>query len=399
MASQSASTQDSIGINGGTGSQSLPVENSTVDESRQMEETKQQDVIEHKGKKRSPWWDFYDVVVVNKATKAKCKACNKVLGGESRNGTTHLKEHYHRCPCRRVGGDIRQMVLKGNSKGDLSHGSFNNGEARLALAKMVIIHEYPLSIVEHRGFRDFTVTLQPLFKCPSRNTLKSDVMKVYAEEKCKVIHLLEECDCRVAITTDVWTSSNQKRGFMAITAHFIDNSWVLRSQILRFIYVPCPHTSEVLTEVLIEAMMEWNLDSRLSTITVDNCSINDSMIGKLKTKLNTTHLVKDGSLFHMRCSAHILNLVVKIGLDEIKDFIENVRDSVVYWTASPKRVEKFEEVCRGMKVPCSKKLGLDCPTRWNSTYLMLKVALHYKNVFPRLKLRESQYKTVPLESE
>ena len=52
-----------------------------------------------------------------------------------------------------------------------------------------------------------------------------------------------------------------------------------------------------------------------------------------------------------------------------------------------------------MKVPCTRRLGLDCPTRWNSTYLMLKTALAYKNVFPRLKLFESHYVLVPSEAE
>ena len=70
-----------------------------------------------------------------------------------------------------------------------------------------------------------------------------------------------------------------------------------------------------------------------------------------------------------------------------------------FWTASPKRIERFEDVCRQMKVPCTRRLGLDCPTRWNSTYLMLKTALAYENVFPRLKLFESHYVLVPSEAE
>ncbi|WJX89399.1 hypothetical protein P8452_71400 [Trifolium repens] len=46
----------------------------------------------------------------------------------------------------------------------------------------------------------------------------------------------------------MWTASNQKKGYMAVTAHYIDGSWTLQSRILRFIYVPAPHTSERLDD-------------------------------------------------------------------------------------------------------------------------------------------------------
>ena len=135
----------------------------------------------------------------------------------------------------------------------------------------------------------------------------------------------------------------------------------------------------------------YNMDSRLSAITVDNFFTNDSMIGKIKAKLCVDCLLNDRSLLHMHCAAPILNLIVRIGLDVIKHAIDNVRDNVVFWTAYPKRIERFEDACRQMKVPCTRRLGLDCPTRWNSTYLMLKTALAYKNVFPGLKLFKSHY--------
>nr|KAJ0215066.1 hypothetical protein LSAT_V11C300141650 [Lactuca sativa] len=162
-----------------------------------------------------------------------------------------------------------------------------------------------------------------------------------------------------------------------------------------FIYVPCPHTSEVLTDVLIDALMEWNVDTKLSTITVDNCTTNDALIGKIKEKLQLSKLIHDETHIHMRWASHILNLVVKIGLEVIKGAIENVRNSVAYWTTTSKRVDAFENSCRQLNIPYSKKLGLDCPTRWNSTYMMLKVALMYKEVFGSLKQRDSQCKTFP----
>nr|GEU85086.1 zinc finger BED domain-containing protein RICESLEEPER 2-like [Tanacetum cinerariifolium] len=163
----------------------------------------------------------------------------------------------------------------------------------------------------------------------------------------------------------------------------------------KFLYVPCPHTSEVLTNVLMDALMEWNLDTKLSTIAVDNYTTNDSLIDKIKDKLQLNKLIHDGSHIHMRCSAHILNLVVKIRLTVIKVAIENIRESVSYWTTTPKRVEKFEETCRQLKVTFSKRLGLDCQSRSNATYLRLKTALMYKDIFAHLKQHDSQYKTLP----
>lgn len=83
----------------------------------------------------------------------------------------------------------------------------------------------------------------------------------------------------------------------------------------------------------------------------------------------------------------------------IKDGIMKIHDSVTFWTATPKRQEKFEETCRQLRINIEKKLGLDCLTRWNSTYLMLQTAILYKNVFFRLKQCESQYKCCPSEEE
>ena len=64
----------------------------------------------------------------------------------------------------------------------------------------------------------------PVVKPMSRNTLKSKILKLYQIEKVKILHLLGENHGRVAITTDLWISNNQKKGYMIVTTHFIDNS-------------------------------------------------------------------------------------------------------------------------------------------------------------------------------
>jgi len=86
----------------------------------------------------------------------------------------------------------------------------------------------------------------------------------------------------------------------------------------------------------------------------------------------------------MRCCAHVLNLIVKDGLYIISDTIERIRESVHIWTITPKRGEKFIEVCGQVNIPFKKKIVLNCKTRWNSAFFMLQVATQYKDVFHRL---------------
>ena len=45
------------------------------------------------------------------------------------------------------------------------------------------------------------------------------------------------------------------------------------------------------------------------------------------------------------------------GLEVIGLGIETIRNCVLFWTSTPKRVEKFEDKARGLKIDCSRKVG------------------------------------------
>ena len=92
--------------------------------------------------------------------------------------------------------------------------------------------------------------------------------------------------------------------------------------------------------------MDWNIDTKLSIITLDNFTTNDIMIDKIKDKLHLGSLLRDVSLLHMRCCAHILNSIVKDGLEVVKEGVEKIQNSVTYWTTTPKRKKKFEETAK-----------------------------------------------------
>jgi hypothetical protein len=116
----------------------------------------------------------------------------------------------------------------------------------------------------------------------------------------------------------------------------------------------------------------------------------------IEGKLPLFSCMLKGKLIHMRCAAHILNLIVKDGMSVMEKGIDNLHDSVAYWSGTPKRHEKFEKMTSQMKGKYDKRIALDCKTRWNSTYIMLSTALIYQDVFDRLASRTT---CVPSEDD
>ncbi|CAN1797792.1 Putative AC transposase [Linum perenne] len=98
---------------------------------------------------------------------------------------------------------------------------------------MILMHGYLLSICDHLYFKRFVCTLQPLFKVPSRSTIKKDILSIFVLERTKMHKLIDGNKGRVAITTDLWTATTRKKGYMSVTTHYIDNSWQFRNHMIR----------------------------------------------------------------------------------------------------------------------------------------------------------------------
>ncbi|XP_075103799.1 zinc finger BED domain-containing protein RICESLEEPER 2-like [Nicotiana tabacum] len=119
----------------------------------------------------------------------------------------------------------------------------------------------------------------------------------------------------------------------------------------------------------------------------------------LDEKLNKKDLLLTGRVLHVCCAAHILNLIVQGGLKVIGDSISKVRDSVLFWIGSASRIERFEEAACLVHYYCNNKLAYDWPTRRNSTYLMLRTTIEYKEVFNKLNLTDTNYQSYPTEEQ
>jgi len=187
---------------------------------------------------------------------------------------------------------------------------------------------------------------------------------------------------KVNITTDMWTSA-QRVSYMVVTCHFVDSDWFLQKRVLNFCNVPHPHSGVVIAEELRKCFGDWDIEDKVFTITIDNDKANDTAIRILKDDFELREVLPiGGRLFHVRCCAHIINLLVQVGLAEIGDIVDLVREGIKYIMASEGRLRKFSDIAKRLQL-LGKKLILDVPTRWNSTYMMLATAVQFKEVFPR----------------
>ncbi|KAL2933466.1 putative AC transposase [Bienertia sinuspersici] len=138
------------------------------------------------------------------------------------------------------------------------------------------------------------------------------------------------------------------------------------------------HNSFNIKSRLVSCCKNFHLVDKLFSISLDNATTNTSAMQFLKED-PSIKLVLDGSLMHVRCCAHILNLCVQDGLDELRTLLELIRN-VIRWiraARSAKRIlkQKCEEYGLRKKV-----IALDTPTRWNSTYKSLHDAITYRDV-------------------
>ena len=72
--------------------------------------------------------------------------------------------------------------------------------------------------------------------------------------------------------------------------------------------MPSLDTKEMLSDVL-QTLLEWNIDRKLFTVTMDNCSTNDVVINIIPDKLQRSTLVMHGSMLQMLSAPHVLNLM------------------------------------------------------------------------------------------
>jgi hypothetical protein len=194
----------------------------------------------------------------------------------------------------------------------------------------------------------------------------------------------------VSLTSDIW-SGNAKEDYISVVAHYVGADWELHKKVVGFRLIESSHTGENIAEKIAGVVEEFGLIDKIFAVTLDNASANSKAYDILKPylfgymgsypapTLDNPNKVKY-LLVHQRCACHIINLIVKSGLKRLKPYTEDFRTAINFLNSSNQRIALFKNYCTAQGIR-PRKFGLDMDVRWNSTYLMLKHLLPYKDVF------------------
>ncbi|GKV40133.1 hypothetical protein SLEP1_g47802 [Rubroshorea leprosula] len=368
-------------------------------------------------------WEHFEKVRKADIWYAICVHCHKKLSGSSNSGTTHLRNHLLRCLKKSESGyDVSQLLTakkrkkentlsienisfdEGRKKDEyikpaiinyepeprkdevfnLGNGRFDQERSQQDLVRMIILHGYPLAMVDHVGFKVFVKNLQPLFDVVPNSTVEFSCMEIYEKEKIKVYEMLSKLHGRINLAVEMW-SSPENAEHLCFTAHYIDDDWKLQKKILNFVTLDSSHTEDMLSEVIIKCLMEWDIECKLFAMTFDECSIDDDIVLRIKDRISQNRpRLSNGQLLDVRSSAHVLNSIVQDAMEALKVVIQKIRGSIRYVKSSQSIQGKFNEIAQQAGLNSQKILALDCPLRWNTTFFMLETALEYRSIFYQL---------------
>ncbi|OMO60857.1 putative Zinc finger, BED-type [Corchorus olitorius] len=375
-------------------------------------------VIVNSSRLKSIVWNDFDRVKKGDTFVAICRHCKKKLSGSSTSGTSHLRNHLIRCQRRSNHGiaqylsgrdkkkegslalvnideeqkkdEVLSLVnLKNeqeqikNESVNIANSSLDQRRSQFDLARMIILHNYPLDMVEHVGFKVFVRNLQPLFELVTYNKVEADCMEIYVKEKQKVYEILDKLPGKISVSADMWTGLDDA-AYLSLTAHYIDEDWQLQKRILNFVAIDPSHSEDMYSEVIMNCLMDWDIDRKLFSMIFDSCT-SENIVETIRDRLSQNRfLYCNGQLFDVRCVVDLLHCMAQDALEALSEITLKVRESIRYVKSSEATQSMFNELAHEVQVVSQNCLCIDNPLKWNSTYLMLEVALEYRKVFSHM---------------
>uniref|UniRef100_A0A7N0U9I8 BED-type domain-containing protein n=1 Tax=Kalanchoe fedtschenkoi TaxID=63787 RepID=A0A7N0U9I8_KALFE len=103
--------------------------------------------------------NYFDTVPVLDLKKARCVYCKCLLSVDLMDETSHLHAHV-KSSLEKKNQVVRQSFFNVDNKNKVKSQAFDQQRFRKKLVSMIIVHENPLSIVDHVGFKNYSFSLR-----------------------------------------------------------------------------------------------------------------------------------------------------------------------------------------------------------------------------------------------
>jgi hypothetical protein len=202
----------------------------------------------------------------------------------------------------------------------------------------------PFHCADNQQLRKLFKMLRPTVDCPSSDKLRKDLAKEVCKVKEEIKVELKNAN-KVCLAMDAWTSPN-KIAFLAIVVYWITPDWRYRHELIAFEQLHGTHTGKHLNRVLIENTKEYEIHDKVLAINTDNASNNDTMHQEFVSDVRKAIGKMKFDVFHIPCLAHVIQLSVKVFLDNIDIIAEN---DTLEKTITKEKIKKANKLDKGFK--------------------------------------------------
>ncbi|KAJ4757216.1 Zinc finger BED domain-containing protein RICESLEEPER 1 [Rhynchospora pubera] len=227
-------------------------------------------------KLRSEVWEHFEKTADGE--RAICKYCSKILSGNSKGGTTHLKRHIDICD-KRPRGHVNQPVTidSGDEVRNRNIGLIQKETWLEDVVKKAILNEVPFA---SEAFQKVWYLCCPM----DSMDLEKEIHAYYEREKEHLAIELNNLTSRICFSVGIIHN-----GFLSLNAQFINADFNLVSKLISLKKLSDDYSPSSIINVLESFISEWKLEEKIFTFTIekeDDINCWDELIKGLTEKFS-----------------------------------------------------------------------------------------------------------------
>ena len=162
-------------------------------------------------------------------------------------------------------------------------------ESDLTIENFILLTDQAFSVVDNASFRRMLMVQRGADAkekdYPHRTKLMQNINQCAEKYVEELKSTLKDTPGRISFTFDGWTSSTLIP-IIGITAHYIDNDWTLRTNVISFAELQGSHSGDNIGQCLYDVVKtKYGIEDKLMNISSDNVTINDRAMRALSSLL------------------------------------------------------------------------------------------------------------------